>query len=107
MDTINWDENRFVAITSKLGHFIKQLNFKEADVTYVPCSGLSGENLTEPSELNELKWYKGKTLVQSIGMSEDFTFPDLFYVEYILFNNKIMSICSLTIEKKMQSLCLR
>ena len=35
---------------------------------YVPCSGLAGENLIEPSSIGGLsKWYSGPTLLQVIG----------------------------------------
>ncbi len=34
---------------------------------YVPCSGLTGENLVEPLKCEEGKWYEGKmTLVEAI-----------------------------------------
>ena len=67
MDTINWLESRFTEISQKLGHFLKQAGFRESDVRYVPCSGLSGENLSEKCTLPELAWYSGPTLVHTIG----------------------------------------
>ena len=68
MDTIDWDESRFMEITKKLGNFLKQTGFKEKDICYIPCSGLSGENLTKPpTEPKLADWYKGPTLVQQIG----------------------------------------
>ena len=68
MDTVEWDEDRFIEITKKLGNFLKLTGFKEKDICYVPCSGLSGENLTEPpTEPKLATWYKGPTLVQQIG----------------------------------------
>ena len=68
MDTIDWDESRFMEITKKLGNFLKQTGFKEKDICYIPCSGLSGENLTKsPTEPKLADWFKGPTLVQQIG----------------------------------------
>ncbi|KAG7263757.1 hypothetical protein CRUP_027994, partial [Coryphaenoides rupestris] len=49
MDQVNWQQERFQEIISKLGHFLKQAGFKESDVFFVPTSGLSGENLTTRS----------------------------------------------------------
>ncbi|XP_076874765.1 HBS1-like protein isoform X2 [Brachyhypopomus gauderio] len=67
MDQVNWQQERFQEITSKLGHFLKQAGFKESDVYYVPTSGLSGKNLTTRSNDAELTaWYKGPCLLQQI-----------------------------------------
>lgn len=67
MDQVNWQEERFQEITSKLGHFLKQAGFKESDVFYIPTSGLSGENLATRSTVTELtSWYSGPSLVEQI-----------------------------------------
>lgn len=67
MDNIGWEEDRFKEIKSKMSSFLKQVGFKESDVTFVPCSGLSGENLVNgPVEPNFKKWYTGPTLVEVI-----------------------------------------
>lgn len=67
MDTVSWDEERFKEITKKLGQFLKQAGFKETELSYIPCSGLSGENLTKaPTEPNLASWYKGSCLVDAI-----------------------------------------
>lgn len=68
MDTVNWSKDRFEEIKSKLGLFLKQAGYKELDVTFVPCSGLSGENLA--SKANEpllIHWYNGPCLMDVIG----------------------------------------
>ncbi|XP_039594981.1 HBS1-like protein isoform X2 [Polypterus senegalus] len=67
MDQVNWQQDRFQEISTKLGQFLKQAGFKESDVSYVPTSGLSGENLTSKSKEPELlKWYKGSCLLEQI-----------------------------------------
>uniref|UniRef100_A0A3P9P4A8 HBS1-like protein n=1 Tax=Poecilia reticulata TaxID=8081 RepID=A0A3P9P4A8_POERE len=67
MDQVNWQQERFQEISSKLGHFLKQAGFKESDVFFVPTSGLSGENLTARSTVSELKsWYSGHSLLEQI-----------------------------------------
>ncbi|XP_010789990.1 HBS1-like protein isoform X1 [Notothenia coriiceps] len=67
MDQVNWQQQRFQDITSKLGHFLKQAGFKDSDVYYIPSSGLSGENLTTRSSVPELtSWYSGPSLMQQI-----------------------------------------
>lgn len=71
LDTVNWSQERFDEIVSKLKVFLRQAGFKEADITYIPCSGLTGENLVKPpSDVELLSWYQGPTLIQVIGCKE-------------------------------------
>lgn len=68
MDTVNWSKDRFDEIVNKLKVFLRQAGFKESDVTYIPCSGMSGENLVKPpTESQLLSWYNGPTLSSVIG----------------------------------------
>lgn len=74
LDTTNWSQDRFNEITKKLKHFLKQAGFKESDVTFVPCSGLTGENLIKPpTEMELLKWYNGPCLLDVI---DKFSVPE-------------------------------
>ncbi|XP_054708879.1 HBS1-like protein isoform X2 [Uloborus diversus] len=67
MDNVNWSQERYNEIKGKMSSFLKQVGFKENDVTFVPCSGLSGENLISSPQAPELKdWYTGPTLVEVI-----------------------------------------
>jgi elongation factor 1 alpha-like protein len=69
LDTVGWSQERFEEIVGKLGAFLKQAGFTESNVTFVPCSGLTGENLTSlSSEDMLLQWYKGPCLLNVIGM---------------------------------------
>ena len=68
LDTVEWSKTRFDEISIKLKTFLKQAGFKDSDVSYIPCSGLTGENLVKPATSTELiKWYDGPTLIQIIG----------------------------------------
>lgn len=74
LDTSNWSQERFNEITKKLKSFLKQAGFKDSDVLYVPCSGLTGENLIKaPTEAGLLKWYNGPTLLDVI---DEFKVPE-------------------------------
>jgi len=47
--------------------FLKQAGFKESDVKYIPCSGMTGENLIEKATAPDLiSWYKGECLTDQI-----------------------------------------
>ncbi|KAF8796514.1 HBS1-like protein [Argiope bruennichi] len=67
MDSIGWAEERFQEIKAKMSSFLKQVGFRESDVKFVPCSGLTGENLVKNPDVPELKnWYSGPTLLEII-----------------------------------------
>ncbi|XP_043286328.1 HBS1-like protein [Venturia canescens] len=66
LDTVDWSKERFDEIVEKLSLFLKQAGFKET-VTFVPCSGLSGENLiAKPTAEGLSSWYNGPTLLSVI-----------------------------------------
>ncbi|XP_076620248.1 translation elongation factor EF-1alpha (GTPase) HBS1 [Colletes latitarsis] len=72
LDTVEWSEDRFNEIIDKLSLFLKQAGFKD-NVTFVPCSGLSGENIVTKSKGSLSNWYMGPTLVSVI---DNFKCPD-------------------------------
>lgn len=48
--------------------FLSLSLLQDSDVVYVPCSGLTGENLVGPcKEPLLLKWYNGPSLLDRIG----------------------------------------
>ncbi|KAK7590376.1 hypothetical protein V9T40_001989 [Parthenolecanium corni] len=73
MDNVSWSQQRFDEISQKLGAFLHQVGFKDADVCYVPCSGLMGINLIEKPKDPSTAWYKGPTLIDSI---DKFNLPE-------------------------------
>ncbi|XP_045465196.1 HBS1-like protein isoform X1 [Harmonia axyridis] len=67
LDTVSWSQQRFDEIIDKMKSFLKQAGFKDSDITYVPCSGLTGQNLVKkPTEDNLLIWYNGPSLLEVI-----------------------------------------
>jgi len=67
LDTVGWAQERYKEISERLGQFLKSLGYRPTDVTYVPCSGLSGENLTAPPKEAQLsQWFQGPTIIQAI-----------------------------------------
>ncbi|XP_011877469.1 PREDICTED: HBS1-like protein isoform X1 [Vollenhovia emeryi] len=65
LDTVNWSKDRFNEIVDKMSVFLKQAGFKDT-VTFVPCSGLSGENIVTKPKEQLSNWYTGPTLVNII-----------------------------------------
>ena len=70
LDTVEWDKNRFSAIRDKLKIFLtKQAGFKESDISFIPCSGLTGENLSKAPTEDKLKdWYTGLSLAGAVDV---------------------------------------
>ncbi|KAH8274962.1 hypothetical protein KR018_003447 [Drosophila ironensis] len=75
LDTVGWSQERFAEIiVAKLKSFLKQAGFKESDVSFTPCSGLTGENLTKDAQEPALTgWYSGPHLLDVI---ENFKIPE-------------------------------
>ncbi|KAG5343176.1 HBS1L protein, partial [Acromyrmex heyeri] len=65
LDTVNWSKDRFNEIVDKMSVFLKQAGFKDT-VPFVPCSGLSGENIVTKPKEQLSNWYTGPTLVNVI-----------------------------------------
>jgi len=66
LDNAKWSIDRYNEISGKLLPFLKSIGFKEKGITFIPCSGLTGENLTERKEPELSAWYNGPTLTQAI-----------------------------------------
>ncbi|KAJ2233649.1 translation elongation factor EF-1 alpha [Coemansia sp. RSA 1722] len=59
MDSVKYDQARFVEITKEVANFIKKVGFNPKKVAMVPISGWEGDNMIEPSA--NMPWYKGWT----------------------------------------------
>eukprot|EP01135_Chromosphaera_perkinsii_P004444 Nk52_evm22s281 gene=Nk52_evmTU22s281 len=71
LDMVNWSQPRFEDIVSSLKPFLKQIGFKSKNVSFIPCSGLTGVNLVKNEEAELKKWYTGKTLIEQIDCFEE------------------------------------
>uniref|UniRef100_A0A8C5QYX6 2-aminomuconic semialdehyde dehydrogenase n=1 Tax=Leptobrachium leishanense TaxID=445787 RepID=A0A8C5QYX6_9ANUR len=93
MDQVNWQQDRFQEITSKLGSFLKQAGFKENDVSYVPTSGLSGENMIKTSKVNEISsWYKGPCLMEQIDQGSGFCVTGKIEAGFIQIGDRLLAM---------------
>ncbi|OAP54839.1 translation elongation factor Tu [Fonsecaea erecta] len=73
MDVAEWSEERFNEIRQQMAAFLSSVGFQAKNVTFVPCSGLGGENiLTKPSDPRS-SWYTGSTLVDELDKAEPST----------------------------------
>ncbi|KAL7430260.1 hypothetical protein ACHAXH_004266, partial [Discostella pseudostelligera] len=71
-----WSERRFEEIKSSMTSFLKEVGYREKNITVVPVSGLTGVNVHQKEgKMSEderegwialRKWYKGPTLVEAM-----------------------------------------
>ncbi|XP_016964043.1 eukaryotic peptide chain release factor GTP-binding subunit ERF3A isoform X1 [Drosophila biarmipes] len=65
--TVSWDQTRYNECKDKILPYLKKLGFNPAkDLTFMPCSGLSGYGLKDqvPEEL--CSWYRGPAFIPFI-----------------------------------------
>ncbi|KAF2149357.1 hypothetical protein K461DRAFT_270960 [Myriangium duriaei CBS 260.36] len=65
MDTVSWSQEAFDSVRKKATAVLAELLFDPANLVFVPCSGLTGENITAPPT-KQAPWYTGPTLVQAL-----------------------------------------
>ncbi|KAJ1905267.1 translation elongation factor EF-1 alpha [Coemansia sp. IMI 209127] len=65
MDSVKYDQARFVEITKEVANFIKKVGYNPKTVPMVPISGWEGDNMLEPTE--KMSWYKGWTKETKAG----------------------------------------
>ena len=70
MDAAGWSEDRFNEIQQQISAFLTTAGFRRENLAFVPCSGLTGENVTHPMSRDKAPWYHGKNLVTALEASE-------------------------------------
>ena len=66
LDMVGWSSERFDEITQEVTGFLQGLGFHERYVTFIPISGLEGDNIVRPIEDSAASWYTGSTLVDAL-----------------------------------------
>ncbi|ODV88871.1 hypothetical protein CANCADRAFT_57956 [Tortispora caseinolytica NRRL Y-17796] len=69
LDTVGWSEHRYTSIVEEVTYFLSHIGFSKNSIRAVPCSGLTGENVTKRSTLEALSWYKGNSLLAELDSS--------------------------------------
>ncbi|MCH2268601.1 translation elongation factor EF-1 subunit alpha [Candidatus Thalassarchaeum betae] len=68
MNTVNHSEDRFNAVVEEVSELLKVAGFNPADVPFIPCSAINGDNVYNKSD--NMPWYKGPTLFEAIDAIE-------------------------------------
>ncbi|KAJ5773320.1 Translation elongation/initiation factor/Ribosomal beta-barrel [Penicillium paradoxum] len=74
MDTVQWDHDRFEEIEQQISGFLTTAGFQESNISFVPCSGVLGDNITRRTEDPHASWYTGRTLIEELETSEPYTY---------------------------------
>ncbi len=70
LDNVSWSEDRFVEISQQVSAFLTAAGFLSKNITFIPVSGLHGDNIVNHSTEPAASWYKGPTLVEELDNSE-------------------------------------
>jgi len=71
LDTVSWSQDRFLEIQNQVSAFLTAAGFQPKNVSFIPCSGLLGDNIARKStEKDLLAWYEGPTLVEELENSD-------------------------------------
>jgi elongation factor 1 alpha-like protein len=67
LDTVGWSQDRFDEIRVQLIEFLTRVGFSLERMSFIPTSGLNGDNVVNRKEL---AWYSGPTLLGQLEMSQ-------------------------------------
>ena len=70
LDTVQWSSDRFEEIVQQISAFLTSAGFLSKNLSYVPCAGITGENIVRKSENDKVAWYRGPTLLSLLESSE-------------------------------------
>ncbi|KAI0887909.1 P-loop containing nucleoside triphosphate hydrolase protein [Annulohypoxylon maeteangense] len=73
LDTVGWSQERFDEISQQVSGFLSATGFLLRNISFIPVSGLHGDNITKRSTDAAASWYAGKTLVEELESSEPMT----------------------------------
>ena len=70
LDTVQWSQDRFDEITQQVSAFLTSAGFLFTNLAFVPCAGLTGENIAHKAEDPKASWYTGPTLITLLESPE-------------------------------------
>ena len=73
LDTVSWSKDRFQEIEQQVSSFLTSAGFQARNISFVPCSGLTGDNIVRRAEAESASWYEGPVLVEQLEASEPIT----------------------------------
>jgi len=71
MDTVDYKEEEYKKVVEDVSKVVTMAGYKPAEMKFIPCSGLAGDNLADKSD--KLSWYKGPTVLEQL---DNFKMPE-------------------------------
>jgi small GTP-binding protein len=70
-ETVKWSKERYDNIKRDLSVYLKLCGYNlEKHVTWIPMSGLTGDNMISPVDKHKCSWYDGPTLLELLDSLE-------------------------------------
>ena len=66
--SVNYSKARFDEVQEEVATYLRKVGYNPATIPFVPISGWSGDNMTEPSA--NMPWYSGPTLLGALDACE-------------------------------------
>jgi peptide chain release factor subunit 3 len=64
---VQWSQERFDEVQSKITPYLKQVGFNpKTDLTFIPVSAYAGQNIKDPVDKKIAPWYSGPSLLQHL-----------------------------------------
>lgn len=73
LDTVQWSQDRFDEISQQISAFLTSAGFLAKNLAFVPCAGLTGDNIVRKAEDPHASWYTGTPLISLLESSEPVT----------------------------------
>ena len=73
LDTVQWSQDRFDEISQQVSAFLTSAGFLAKNLAFVPCAGLTGDNIVHKAEDPQASWYTGAPLISLLEHSEPVT----------------------------------
>ncbi|KAK6346609.1 Hsp70 suppressor, GTPase facilitates ribosomal subunit dissociation [Orbilia brochopaga] len=66
LDLLHWDQDRFDEIRQQMTQFLTTAGFQSKNMSFIPCSGLTGDNIVRKPKEGLVPWYSGPTLIEEL-----------------------------------------
>ena len=73
LDTVQWSQDRFDEISQQVSAFLTSAGFLAKNLAFVPCAGLTGDNIVRRASDPQASWYTGAPLISLLESSEPVT----------------------------------
>ncbi|KAL8969216.1 MAG: hypothetical protein Q9183_002102, partial [Haloplaca sp. 2 TL-2023] len=70
LDMVQWSKDRFDEIQQQVNAFLTTAGFQSKNLSFIPCSGLTGDNIAKRAEDPQASWYTGPILIEQLEASE-------------------------------------